>query len=186
MLDYRENETIIVEALRSYLRSAFDTCEVVRQNQISEAPKYPYVSYTVISSASAHRGTYSRADDGTMYRSIRQTWSWTVQSDDQEEAMTIAYLLLDFFTVVGVVQLSDNNIAILQVSGVSSRDNFITMQYEYRNGLDVTFGLLYAIEDMADVIESFKVEDGTVEKPLSPEELNELLEKRLDGVTWQP
>ena len=158
MLDYRENEIIIVEALRSYLRSKFPTCEVVRQNQISKAPAYPYVSYTVISPVGNHTGTYSETVDGTLYKDILQTWSFTSQSNDQEEAMIISMMIYDFFSALGLVPLADKNITVRRVGNITTRDNLLTIEYEYRNGLDVVFGLLYAITPDNGVIEtmSFK------------------------------
>lgn len=163
MLDYRQNEIVIVENLKSYLTTDDRPCEVVRQNQVAKIPPYPYVSYSVITPVDSMGGTYSQDVDGTFYRTIQQVWSFTVQSDDQEEAMALAYRAFDFFTIVGVVPLSDNGIVVRRVGGITARDNLITIQYEYRNGLDVTFGLLYSItpEDQIfnDVIETCKFEE---------------------------
>lgn len=163
MLDYRQNEIVIVENLKSYLTTDDRPCEVVRQNQVAKIPPYPYVSYSVITPADAVSGTYSQNEDGTYYRTVLQTWSFTVQSDDQEEAMDLAYKIFDFFTVVGLTLLSDNGIVVRRVGGISMRDNLITIQYEYRNGLDVTFGLLYSIAPekqlMKDTIETSKIEE---------------------------
>lgn len=145
MLDYRENEIIIIEKLKAYLSTEARPCEVVRQNQVAQIPPYPYVSYTLTSPMHEFGGTFSVAPDGTRYRSALQTWSFTVQSDDQEEALTLAYRIHDFFSVAGVTYLADNGITVRRVRDISTRDNLITVQYEYRNGLDVTLGLLYTI-----------------------------------------
>lgn len=158
MLDYRQNEIVIVENLKSYLTTDNRPCEVVRQNQVAKIPPYPYVSYSVITPADVVSGTYSQTEDGTFYRTIQQTWSFTIQSDDQEEAMDLAYKAFDFFSAAGVTLLSDNGIVVRRVGGITMRDNLITIQYEYRNGLDITFGLLYSItpenQIMNDVIET--------------------------------
>ena len=157
MLDFRKYETIIVENLKQYLTESTRRCEVVRQNQVAKIPPYPYVSYSVITPADAHKGTYSEAEDGTLYKSIQQTWSFTTQSDDQDEAITLAYKIFDFFSAAGVQFLSDNEIVVLRVGGISTRDNLISIQYEYRNGLDIVFGLVYSISPdsklVQDVIE---------------------------------
>ena len=145
MIDHRTNEIIIVEKLKAYLSTTQRPCEVVRQNQVVEAPAYPYVSYTMTTPLSASSGTYSEAEDGSLYRATLQTWSFTVQSDDQDEALSLAMRVYDFFSVVGVTILADNGITVRKVRDVTTRDNMISIQYEHRNGLDVTFGLLTVI-----------------------------------------
>ena len=146
MIDHRANEIVIVEALKDYLSTELRQCEVVRQNQVVEVPPYPYVSYTVTTPVSAHSGTYSEAEDGTMFRNMLQTWSFTVQSDDQDEAMVLGMKMFDFFSVVCLTHLADRNITVRKVGNVNNRDNLISIEYEYRKGLDVTFGLLDSIE----------------------------------------
>lgn len=161
MIKHRQNEIVIVEKLKAYLSTDVRPCEVIRQNQTAKVPPYPYVSYTVTSPVSAMAGTYSEAKDGTLYRNIMQTWSFTAQSDDQEEALTVAMKIYDFFTAVGLTALADNGIAVRRVRDVTARDNLLSIQYEYRNGLDVTFGLLYAIapNKHPEVIESIKFKE---------------------------
>lgn len=146
MIDHRSNEIVIVEMLKSYLSTEFRPCEVVRQNQVAKVPDYPYVSYSVTTAVAETNGTYSEAEDGTLYRSILQTWSFTIQSDDQDEAMALAIRTHDLFRVVGLTHLSDNGITVRRVRDITIRDNLISIEYEYRKGLDVTFGLLSAIE----------------------------------------
>ena len=163
MLELRANEIIIVEALKSYLSTDKRPCEVVRQNQVAEVPPYPYVSYTITTPINTHHGTYSQAEDGTLYKDVLQTWSFTVQSDDQDEAMSLALKIHSFFSVVGVQMLADKKISVHRVQGVTTRDNLLTIQYEYRNGLDVTFGLLFTIDPQeqifADEIETINLKE---------------------------
>lgn len=185
MLDYRKTEEAIVAPLKSYLSKGNRPCEVVRQNQVAKIPAYPYVSYTVTTPVSAHRGTYSEAEDKTLYRCILQTWSFTVQSDDQEEALFIAMKAYDFFTAAGLTTLADSGITVRRVRDVSTRDNLITIQYEYRNGFDVVFGLTQEIvpdeEFSTDEIDTIEIGQSQIETEPTADELNEMLEKRLDG-----
>lgn len=152
---------MIVESLKKYLTSDIRPCEVVRQHQVAEIPPYPYVAYTVTTPVNQKIGTYSVAEDGSFYKDILQTWSFTVQSDDQDEAMTLALRIYDFFSAVGLTTLADNKISVARVTAVNNRDNLITMEYEYRSGLDVTFSLLYVIapdpEFGSGVIETIKI-----------------------------
>jgi len=155
MIDHRKNEIIIVERLKAYLHDEVRPCELVRQNQVAEVPPYPYGSYTVTTPVSAHGGTYSQDRDGTLYKTVLQTWSFTFQSDDQEEAMRLAMRAYDFFTATGLTVLADHGIMVYRVRDITTRDNLLSIQYEHRNGLDVTFGLLSTIKDESpDVIET--------------------------------
>ena len=163
MIDLRADEIVIVENLKKYLNSGYRECEVIRQNQVAQLPPYDYVSYTRTTPVSAHGGTYSETEDGTLYKNVTQTWSFTTHSDDQDRAMTLALQIYDFFSAVGLTLLADNNIAVRQVRGVTTRDTLITIEYEYRNGLDVTFGLMYEITPPnGEVIETTQVGERVI------------------------
>ena len=137
--------------------------KVIRGNQTAPAPAYDYVSYNVITPVAEFGGTYSEAEDGSYYRAILQTWSFTVHSDDDSRAVALGMKMLDYFTAAGLTQLADSGVTVRRVTGLTQRDNFITTQYEYRKGLDVTFGLLHTItpENMPfdDVIETAEIKE---------------------------
>ncbi len=160
-LDIRATEIVIVEGLKTYLSTEVRPCEVIRQNQIARVPEYPYVSYTIITPASESVGTYSEARDGTLYRSTLQTWSFTVQSDDMEESLALGMRMYDFFSAAAHAYLADRLITVRKVTDLTTRDNLITMQYEYRQGLDVTFGLLYLVEP-SPIFGPGKIEDSNL------------------------
>lgn len=145
MIDHRQNEIVIVDSLKSYLTTKERPCQVIRQNQVAEVPAYPYVSYSVTTALAEHKGMFSEAEDKTLYKDATQTWSFTVQSDDQDEAMALAMKIYDFFSATGVTHLADHGISVRRVRDITTRDNLISIEYEYRKGLDVTFGLLYCI-----------------------------------------
>lgn len=144
MIQHRTNEITIVDKLKAYLSTDVRPCEVVRQNQVAKAPAYPYVSYTVTTPVVDNRGTYCEEGD-KLYKNLLQTWSFTVQSDDDDEALTLGMKMYDFFAVVGITPLADAGINIHRVTNLTTRDNLLTIQYEHRQGLDVTFGLLSVI-----------------------------------------
>lgn len=181
MIESRNNEVVIVNGLQKYLSTGERPCQVVRQNQVAPIPAYPYVSYTVTSPVIARGGTYSVSRDGVQYKKMQQTWSFTVQSDDADEAMELGIMMYDFFAVSGVTLLADNGIVVDRVGNVTARDNLLTIEYEHRNGLDVTFGLLSTVSPQDETIETVSFDDREIEKPPTADELNELLEKRLDG-----
>lgn len=145
MIDYRAIESLITENLQSFLQSKGYVCPVIMANQASPIPEYPYISYTVTMPVGSNMKTYSVAEDGTRYKSLTQTWSFTVQSGDDVEATTVALLAYDWFALIGNTFLSDNNIVAQRVESISNRDNLLTIEYEYRRGFDVEFLLVNQI-----------------------------------------
>lgn len=145
MIDARNNEIVIVDGLKSYLSTKAKTCAVIRANQTGRIPRYPYVAYTITTPAEYRSGTFSEDADGTRYKSILQTWSFTVQSDDADECTNIVLKAYDWFQLSGLAYLNDKNIVVRRIGNINNRDNLITIEYEYRNGFDVTFGLLQTV-----------------------------------------
>lgn len=146
MINYRENEILIVDGLQNHLKSKGYNCPVIMANQTAPTPPYPYIAYTVITSVSANMKGYSVANDGMRYKSMVQTWSFTAQSNDDVEAFNVMMLAYDWFALVGNTYLSDNNIVAQRVGSITNRDNLLTVEYEYRYGLDVDFLLLHTLE----------------------------------------
>ena len=147
MISFRAIELSIVNGLQEWLHSKeYIHCPVIRANQTAKVPDYPYLSYTVTTPVSSDMGGYSVAEDGTRYKSVVQTWSFTAQSGDDEESMNVAMLAYDFFALTGNTYLSDNGIVAQNVGNVTNRDNLLTIEYEYRRGFDVEFSLLQTLE----------------------------------------
>lgn len=145
MIDYRAIETLISENLQSFLQSKGYVCPVIMANQASPIPEYPYISYTVTTPVGSNMKGYSIAEDGTRYKPLTQTWSFTAQSDDDVEASTVALLAYDWFALIGNTFLSDNNVVAQRVESITNRDNLLTIEYEYRRGFDVEFLLVNEI-----------------------------------------
>ena len=92
MIPFRQNEETVVNGLQAYIHAKGYECPVIRANQTAPIPQYPYISYSVITPVGSDMKGYSIAEDGTRYKPLTQTWSFTVQSDDDTEAMTVAML----------------------------------------------------------------------------------------------
>lgn len=151
MIKLRNREIMIVEGMQKELG-----CLVIRANQTAPLPPYPYVSYTIITPISANLGTWGRYDDGKERKPFTQVWSFTAQSDDCIQSMELAIKARDYLEHVGTVYLNDNDIIVEQVGSVTNRDNLLTVEYEYRNGFDVTFWLFGEVDDT-------RVKTGTIE-----------------------
>lgn len=136
MINQLEINKAIITGLENEL-----SCPVIFANQTAKAPPYPYCSFTITSLQGKQKGTFGICEDGIYRREIFQTWSFTVQSGDDDEAMKLALKAHDFFTLRGKLELSDEGVVVQNVTQINNRDNLITIEYEHRYGFDVTFSL---------------------------------------------
>lgn len=173
MIDYEGLRKAVVNGLRNYL-----DVPIVRSNQNAEMPKYPYVSYTIITLASSKSGTYGEYEDGCARKPVTSSWSFTALSDDNIESVTLANKARDWLDRVGDVFLSDNDVVVQSVGNITNRDNILTSEYEYRNGFDAVFWLYDEIKDSdpaAGIIETMEIGDDLASE----------LAARLDGVVYK-
>ena len=131
---------------------AFTGCTCVPGNTTKHLPSYPYISFSVIHTET-RKGTYSAVTENRDGKEItilsmlaRQKWSFTVQSDKEAEAGEKAFLIHDFFAEAKRQELEDHNIIVAEISAITPRDTFLTIEYEYRKGLDITFSMENIIE----------------------------------------
>lgn len=147
MIDYRSIETLIVDGLTAWLSQKGFNCPVIMANQTVPIPDYPYIAYTVTTPVGANMKGYSIAQDGTRYKPLTQTWSFTAQSADDVEAVNVAMLAYDWFAMIGHTYLKDNGIVAQKVQNITNRDNLLTIEYEYRRGFDVEFLLMHTLAE---------------------------------------
>ena len=140
MINQRQIETTIVNGLQEALG-----CPVIRQNQTAPIPDYPYVSYLISTPRVANNGTYGYYGNDSYAKPFSQVWSFTVQSDDCTESQDLAAKAHEWFELTNGNYLDDNNIVVERLMNITSRDNLLTIEYEYRNGFDVQFALMDAI-----------------------------------------
>ena len=136
---------------------AYAGCVCVPSNTTENLPAYPFISFTVINTEQK-KGTYIPAIENgkrVLYMPVLQKWSFTVQSDKDAEAYEKALLIADFFAEAGRQELADHGIIVADVGNITPRDNLLTVEYEYRKGLDVTLRLNNVIAEP---------DNGTIEK----------------------
>lgn len=168
MIPQAQIQQIMLSRLEKYTG-----CTCVPSNTTKQMPAYPLISFTVINTE-FKKGTYAAATDATgaavLYMPVLQKWSFTVQSDDEAVAFEKAMLVSDFFAEAERLYLADNGIIVADVGAITPRDNLLTIEYEYRKGLDVTLRLTNVIADpVTETIEkatltSDKVSDIELEK----------------------
>lgn len=168
MINIDEIQTTMLGMLEEYTG-----CTLVPTNTTEDMPAYPYISFTLIN-IDTRKGTYSRHTatkivEGeeiattllTMPEKLK--YSFTAQSDNDTEALIIAMKVKDFFEEAKLQALADKEIIVADVGGITPRDNMLTIEYEYRKGLDVTLSLNNIIEDTTtDIIEKTTLTSETV------------------------
>ena len=127
------------------LLEEYTGCPAVPANTTKKMTAYPYISFSVINT-DTKKGTYS-VYGNTKAMPLNLKYSFTVQSDDDAEALMIAMQVKDFFEEAKRLELADNDIIVADVGAITPRDNMITIEYEYRKGLDVTLRLVNVISD---------------------------------------
>ena len=152
MIDYDGIRAVIAKGLSEYLK-----CPVIRSNQAKEPPSYPYISYTITMLASQNNGTYGEYSDGVDRKPVTQTWSITALSDKDGESTQLANKAVDWLERVGSTYLNENNIIVQRVGNVTNRDNFLTVEYEYRNGFDMVIYLMNETTRQADTIDNVEL-----------------------------
>ena len=134
-----------IESKIATLLEEYSECTVVMSNQTSPMPEYPYISYTVTTPVHAENGTYC-FKNGVYYQEMLQTWSFTAQSDGCRKCREIGMRMYDFFARAGRAKLQKIGTAVSSLTDVMNRDNYLTIQYEYRCGLDVTFRMMHVVD----------------------------------------
>ena len=158
LINYENMRQVVVKGLKDFLQ-----CPVIRQNQTKEPPAYPYLSYTITTLASQNNGTYGVYKDGTQAKPVKQIWSISAFSDNDSESVMLITKARNWLDNIGTTYLSDFEVIVEAVGGITNRDNLLTIGYEYRKGFDVTFWLLDIVDNVnAETIESygFSIEQG--------------------------
>lgn len=158
MINFTEVEKTIVNALQDFLKKVIGKdVPVIMANQVSPTPEYPYISYTITTPVMASTVHYSVSESGVRYKPLKQIWSFTVQSGAYSETADISLYAYDFFNDISNTQFKDAGIVVVRVGGITNRDNMLSIEYEHRNGFDVTFSLMHTID--ASLIENGKIEE---------------------------
>lgn len=140
MIDQKSINIIIAEGLKEVTG-----CEVVKSNLAGvPIPEYPYISFTILNTGT-RKGTYS--GNGIRYMPLTQTWSITIQDNDDDRAMITAMKARDWLEETGRLELSDFGIIVQNVGNIQNRDTFLTVAYEYRKGFDAVLSMMNEVQE---------------------------------------
>lgn len=149
MIPYDKLREVIPKGLQEHLG-----IKVIRGNQTAPAPPYPYGTYNVTTIASANNGTWEIHADGKDRKLVKSTWSFSFLSDDWDESVSLAIKAREWFDHSGRVWLADRGITIQSTTGITNRDNILTVDYERKNGFDVVFYVYYEVENITEIVET--------------------------------
>ena len=149
----------LVKGLHDYMNML-----VIQTSTIGDMPKYPFISYTVTS-------PYLRLGQDEEYNEkvnssyqnrhvlhYERVFSFTITAKDEDTAMDKCMQAMRYFRNDGVLELKDKGIAIVEISNVQARDNFITIDYDRRYGFDVRIRLAdEEVRETTDIIEQINL-----------------------------
>lgn len=139
MIDQKNINIIMAQGL-----SDATGCEVVKSNLANaRIPPYPYISFTVLNT-DTKKGTYS-VSGGRRYMPLIQTWSLTVQGDDDNKTQLAAMKAKDWLEETGRLYLNDHGIVVQNTGAITNRDTLLTTEYEYRKGFDAVLSIMNVV-----------------------------------------
>lgn len=137
---------------------------VIQSSTIGDMPKYPFITYTVTSPylrLGVDEEYTEQVNDTIQNRHVlhyERVFSFTIVAKDEDVAMDKCMQAMRYFRNDGVLELKDKGIAIVEISNVTARDNFITIDYDRRYGFDVRIRLAdEEVRETADIIEKINL-----------------------------
>ena len=77
---------------------------------------------------------------------LTQTWSLTVQGDNDNKTQLAAMKAKDWLEEAGRLYLNDHGIVVQNVGAITNRDTLLTIEYEYRKGFDAVLSIMNVVE----------------------------------------
>lgn len=137
MIKLREIQRLVIGEMEKYCG-----CPFVPSNTTKEMPAYPYMSFSLIRDKLIG-GTYSEGEK--LYKALDLTYSFTVQAKSEQEAQIIAMKARDYLDEAGRLNFQEAGVVINNLTGITSRDNLLTIEYEYRRGFDAVIAVFNEI-----------------------------------------
>lgn len=142
MMKNSDIRNYIIGGLNEYMG---DKCPVLLSTSVEKQIPYPYISYTITNPRiePVKWSMYEEIGTDTIKRRyetiIEQVYSFTVIGNEEDQVQDLMHEAVNYFRIYGVDDLSIHQIAIVEVSNVQNRDNFVSVEYEKRIGFDVRF-----------------------------------------------
>jgi len=136
--------------------------ETVDTDNPHTRPEYPYYSYKVTSYLPYEftgQSTIEEVEDKykeTIYLQPQMVISFNSYAADVVVAYETILKAWEWFKYVGYQELKNHNIVVVDVGSIQDRTVFLSPEYQYRQGFDVTLRAVHAIERIVDALKDFE------------------------------
>ncbi|AFC32138.1 hypothetical protein PM3016_5438 [Paenibacillus mucilaginosus 3016] len=159
MLDLRAIRSMIVAGLYAKLQQP-----VIRADDEGDVPPYPYVVYSLTSPYIDIFGKDIEQVVGEnleRVRTVELVASFTVYSEDIDEAEELCMRILDHFNREDREVLAEQGLVVVRISDVQNRSVALVEHYERRYGADVRFRALDWHVGPGEFIEQAEITEGS-------------------------
>lgn len=141
--------------LQQYL-SRYTGAMTIQAETTGKQPPYPFIAVkqTTPAAAIGQPNVSVQLGSQTIEQHYEMVLSLTVHGSSIESATDIAQRAHLYFLGKGTIELSDHNIAIVEVLPSTNRDVFLNIEYERRVGFDVRLRMKATEAYLTDVIET--------------------------------
>ena len=145
MIDYAKYTRAVASGMRKYVGAP-----VIQGDQNAPVTDKSYLTYKITTIAGENNGTWQEHDDGMHRLLVESIWSFSSISDDYQTSVNNAIKARDWILHVGRAALSEAGISVKTATGITNRDNVLTVEYERKNGFDVVFYVYDEVESPSD------------------------------------
>lgn len=139
--------------------STYTGIEVIQGESIGKQPKYPFFSIkkTTVGQNVGQVAESLKDNVKTIEQDVESVFSITCNAATIEDAENYTHKARAYFLGKGHIDLSDENITIVDVLNATNRDVFLTVDYERRSGFDLRLRVRGRESFEIDVIEKITI-----------------------------
>lgn len=154
MLQVSQIRSAIVKGLKS-----FTTAPTIVAEQGGNQPSYPFTTlkFTTLGDKIGHATQYMRGTSTVYEQDIEMVMSVSCYSDKIGAAEELAYNALQYFELEGIDSLTEQNITVVETTALTDRTTFLTVNWEYFIGFDVTLRVRAQVVKEAEFIDNVEL-----------------------------
>lgn len=129
-------------------------------------PSYPFIAYTILNSYvkddTGHIIRVDELDDWIIENKVEQIQfliSFSVYGQDAYEIKQLAKECKDYFDYIGLHELSELGIVVVDSTNIENRDLLDVDEYERCEGFDITFRTSNVVERRTETINIYEVKE---------------------------
>lgn len=135
MLDLRNVRSPIVQGLKRHTVAT----AIIQSEGGGDKPAYPYIElkFTNPGTRIGRPAEFMQGGLLTQEQDHELTMSISCYAADKTTASNLAYSAVNYFDFLGVMDLQEQNIAVVETTTMQDRTTVLTTDYEHRIGFDV-------------------------------------------------